>query len=95
MNTNSCDMVRVSSDDAVQDGPPGAFYIETFEGGQRVMWHKLPDGNVGWLRLRPLVAGEHPSWEWDGNQDKPTLTPSVHLPGRWHGWFRDGRMESC
>jgi hypothetical protein len=96
MNTDSCDMILVADDDAVQDGPPGSFCINTLANGQRVMWHKLPDGNGGLLRLRPVVSGEsYPSWEWDGNGEKPTLTPSVHLPGRWHGWFRNGRMESC
>lgn len=96
MNTDSCEMIRVADEDAVYDGPPGSFFIETLASGQRVMWHKLPDGNVGLLRLRPVVDGDaHPSWQWDGNEEKPTLSPSVHLPGRWHGWFRNGRMESC
>jgi hypothetical protein len=96
MNTDSCDMIRVADDDAVHEGAPGSFCIETLESGQRVMWHKLPDGNGGLLRLRPVVSGDaHPSWEWDGNEEKPTLSPSVHLPGRWHGWFRAGRMVSC
>lgn len=95
-NKQSCDMVRVANEDDVTDGPPGAFFIETFASGQRIVWHKLPDGNAGALHLRPVVSGAaHPSWEWDGNEEKPTLTPSVHLPGRWHGWFRNGRMESC
>jgi hypothetical protein len=56
-------MIRVADDDAVHDGQPGSFCIETLE--------------------------------WDGNMDKPTLAPSVHLPGRWHGWFRAGRVVSC
>lgn len=93
MNTESCDMVRVADEDAVFDGPPGAFYIEQLDSGQVVMWHKLPNGDAGMLRIRPCDT--HPSWDWDRNEDKPTLNPSVHLPGRWHGWFRNGRMESC
>lgn len=96
MNTDSCDMIRCASDDEVDLGPPGSFFIETMESGQLAMWHKLPDGNCGLIRLRPTVSGDaHPSWEWDGNHDKPTLTPSVHAPGRWHGWFTSGRMVSC
>jgi hypothetical protein len=96
-NKQSCEMIRVASAEAVEDGAIGSFFIETFENGQRVMWHKLPDGNAGLLVLRPIVARANesrPSWEWDGNADKPTLKPSVHLPGRWHGWFKNGRMES-
>lgn len=92
----SCDMTRVSNDEAVFDGEPGSFCIQTLANGQRVMWHKLPDGNAGMLRLKPMVdeGDSSPSWQWDGNEEKPTLSPSVHLPGRWHGWFRKGRMVS-
>ena len=34
-------------------------------------------------------------WGWDGNEDKPTLTPSIHSPGVWHGWLTAGRLVSC
>jgi Family of unknown function (DUF6527) len=97
MNTQSCDMVRQPDEDACLDGPPGSFFFDTAQNGQKRMWHVLPNGDTGVINIRPTVAGEaqHPSWQWDGNEDKPTLTPSVHLPGRWHGWFRAGRMVSC
>lgn len=36
-----------------------------------------------------------PSWEWDGNWEAPTLSPSVHHVGHWHGWLRNGVWESC
>lgn len=32
------------------------------------------------------------AWEWDGNLDKPTLTPSLHLVGYWHGFLTAGRF---
>jgi hypothetical protein len=35
------------------------------------------------------------SWEWDGNREKPTLSPSIHCVGVWHGYLRAGRFESC
>lgn len=97
MNTDSCEMICQPDDDAVYAGPPGSFCIETHENGQRMMIFKYPDGDVGGIFLRPVVPpnAAHPSWEWDGNASKPTLTPSVHRLGRWHGWFRAGRMESC
>lgn len=98
MNTQSCDMTRVASTEPFweQVAKPGDFHIETDEGGQRQMWFCLPDGGNGVINLRPVLPPNqaHPSWEWDGNEDKPTLTPSVHQPGVWHGWFRAGRMES-
>jgi hypothetical protein len=42
------------------------------------------------------------NWEWDGNENAPTLHPSVHQhyirDGQqhtiWHGWIRNGEMVS-
>ncbi len=34
-------------------------------------------------------------WGWDGNEDMPTLTPSIHAPGQWHGYLTKGRLVSC
>ena len=33
-------------------------------------------------------------WWWNGDEDKPTLHPSVEVPG-WHGWLRDGNWIGC
>jgi hypothetical protein len=30
-------------------------------------------------------------WEWDGNRDRPTFSPSVNCGGCWHGYIRNGR----
>jgi hypothetical protein len=30
------------------------------------------------------------TWEWDGNREAPTLTPSIHHVGHWHGWLKAG-----
>lgn len=49
-------------------------------------------GKTGALGFRPQPS---PSWEWDGNQESPTLSPSVHHVGHWHGWLRNGVWESC
>jgi hypothetical protein len=49
-------------------------------------------GDTGALAIRPAPS---PSWEWDGNREKPTLHPSVHHVGHWHGWLRAGVWESC
>lgn len=97
MNIESCDMVRQSSYDGVVDGPNGSFFIQTYSNGQKAMYFKLPNGGDGVINLRPVISPneEHPSWEWDGNEDKPTLYPSVHQVGVWHGWFQNGRMVSC
>jgi hypothetical protein len=46
---------------------------------------EIQHGNQGGLRV----------WGWDGNIEKPTLTPSLHVPGVWHGYLKKGRLESC
>lgn len=34
-------------------------------------------------------------WELSGTIDKPTLHPSLNWIGVWHGWLKNGRLESC
>ena len=40
-----------------------------------------------------LNGGVH--WEWNGNEEAPTLTPSVDgsEQGGWHGHITDGEMK--
>jgi len=33
-----------------------------------------------------------PVWQWDGNKEAPTLTPSIDVHGIWHGWLRGGTL---
>lgn len=49
-------------------------------------------GRTGALNFRPHPS---PSWEWNGDREKPTLTPSVHHVGHWHGFLTDGVWRSC
>lgn len=30
-------------------------------------------------------------WDWDGNRELPTFTPSVNCGKCWHGYIRNGR----
>lgn len=61
---------------------------------------KLPSATLCIIPIRPMPKTDKPindghSWDWDGNPLLPTLQPSVHSVGKWHGWIRKGRMESC
>ena len=47
-------------------------------------------GRAGFLGFRGRSSQERPSWIWDGNREAPTLTPSVHHVGHWHGWLKAG-----
>ncbi|TPK42325.1 MULTISPECIES: DUF6527 family protein [unclassified Mesorhizobium] len=76
-------------------GKAGAF--EYFKAGDRFpagMIYCCPCGcgATGALNFRPHPS---PSWEWNGNREKPTLTPSVHHVGHWHGFLTDGVWRSC
>lgn len=31
-------------------------------------------------------------WTWDGNESAPTLKPSLHAVGIWHGYVRAGML---
>lgn len=80
--------------DSVQ-ATPGAF--EYYREGDRFpagMIYCCPCGcgATGSLAFRPHAS---PSWEWDGNKEAPTLTPSVHHVGHWHGYLTAGVWVSC
>jgi hypothetical protein len=32
-----------------------------------------------------------PQWEWNGDRQKPTFTPSINCKNCWHGYIRGGR----
>jgi hypothetical protein len=90
------------------DWPMGHFYwAVSTDGTQRYLWMKLPaqdDDPLGAacsIPIRPAPA-DMPSWAWDGNLEKPTLTPSVfHDPKNpqsnyhWHGFITNGEMRGC
>lgn len=42
-----------------------------------------------------LIAGRGRNgvaqWNWDGNRDAPTFSPSIDCRGCWHGYIRAGR----
>lgn len=50
-----------------------------------VVWHT--DNFVSEHRLH--------QWKLSGTYEKPTLSPSLNWIGYWHGFLRDGRLESC
>jgi hypothetical protein len=96
-------MRRVVDVDAVYAAEPGAFaWLAADRDGiaYRVLWFRDPRGSVGCIPVEPLPPGElerwggH-SWTWDGNEDRPTLRPSLLRRGGWHGYVTAGRMQAC
>lgn len=41
--------------------------------------------------------GKQPVWNWNGDLDKPTISPSIQVIGgcNWHGFLTDGVFRSC
>lgn len=79
--------------------PAGAFAIEAPDapGDEQRMWWSCPCGcgHVTFLHVgNGFKPSDAPSWAWNGSTDAPTLTPSVHRVGHWHGWLRNGVWES-
>lgn len=59
----------------------------------------LPGIGIISVPLRPVPQAGRPingghGWQWDGDQEKPTLTPSINCVDLWHGWVRAGRLVS-
>jgi hypothetical protein len=62
---------------------------------------KLLFGCPGCGRLHTIPVAGPNAWHWDGNRDKPTLSPSIkiHQPHEdgdcdWHGYFRGGEWAT-
>ena len=43
------------------------------------------------------LNGGRPQWDWDGNRDNPTFSPSINCESScgWHGYIRNGRCVSA
>lgn len=47
------------------------------------------------IRIQRGSPGGDRVWGWDGDTERPTLTPSIHTPGYWHGYLTSGKLKSC
>lgn len=71
-------------------------------------WRRLSDGPInllvvaipcvhhnGWIHSEWTIGHKNEcgaSWTWDGNEEKPTLNPSLHAKGVWHGHVKAGQL---
>jgi hypothetical protein len=95
MNTESVFCRRVADFDAIE--VPGDFFFEPVQGmgGDTCLHIKIPGGAFISIGVQRGGPGGPKVWGWDGNEDKPTLTPSIHCIDHWHGWLESGRLRSC
>jgi hypothetical protein len=61
-----------------------------------LMWGDDSFKNMSILPVKPVEGKPH--WNWNGNREAPTLTPSILVhpyPGwtdGWHGYLTDGKL---
>lgn len=94
--------MRLAKDDFDDINALGDFYIN--EAGDRIYMaiptkapflkkeHAAPPWTFISLSIGRQKPSGSPSWEWNGNREKPTLSPSIWTHGHWHGWVRNGEM---
>lgn len=101
MNTDSATCRRVSVPVAIGalKPPPGSFgWGEESSDGIRYLYIVIPgSSSSGFDALRCFRGpdrGIEREWSWDGNEEKPTLSPSILNEGEWHGYLRAGNLVS-
>lgn len=57
--------------------------------------HLPGEQHLGCIQVKRGPAGGDRVWGWDGNEERPTITPSIWHKGVWHGHLQNGRFNSC
>lgn len=55
--------------------------------------YRCRSSNTAWCSVNLRGRGHDiakRSWAWDGNIDKPTLSPSINCQNCWHGYIEGG-----
>lgn len=88
-------MLKVDWDD-LTTGTKGDWYFHRNDTYITLRWG---DDVLEVVSLPIVIGGSTgPAWGWNGNKDKPTLTPSILIrgnhgaPDQWHGFLRDGLL---
>ncbi len=93
----------------VNTAPPGAMWNADWYRGEKhdsgLAYDRNPDGWVlcvmtpagPWLVDGPSFVNrvESGSWSRTGTIPNVTATPSIHIPGKYHGWLRNGYLVEC
>jgi len=103
MNTESAECRRVKVPLAEgQATEPGDFAwsfdsdeLDTGDGRAWIYLHLPGDSSWCAIEVRKGTPGGPRVWGWDGDADRPTLTPSILHAGHWHGHLVKGKLKSC
>lgn len=92
-------LIRFVDDVSADAGMPGdAKYFKNGGDAPAGILFRCPGcASLTFARFAPADA---PSWQWDGNRDAPTLTPSLHHTATlggcgWHGFLTAGEFKPC
>ena len=94
MNTSSCTARKAENGRCEKPGDFYFFHQQEAPGrSTQYISLMLPDGTHNCL---PVVQGPAAgrAWGWDGNSEAPTLSPSIHCLGHWHGHLQAGEFKS-
>lgn len=79
----------------------GGWWWQIAPRGDRTLFLLVPAPRRGWgwSMARVPILPEHlhglcSGWRWDGDEAAPTIEPSIHAVGEWHGYLRAGRLVS-
>lgn len=75
---------------------PGAVEMRERDGEVCGFAFRCPCG-CGFESWLPVNRGDN-GWNWNGDRERPTLTPSIlqsGLPCKWHGYLTDGEFRPC
>lgn len=89
--------LRKNLDDLEENGQSGDWAFSDDTDHPQYIYIRIPDGVNERGSTTPWLLKEKPDpviddWQWDGNREAPTLTPSLHWVGVWHGWMRNGQL---
>lgn len=74
----------------------GQFYFLYPADGGRKLCVAVPGRERAFLACLPVRTDDQQrdkrSWIWNGDKELPTLSPSLHCVGLWHGWVRGGYL---
>lgn len=80
-----------------KEGALGDWWVNTEKGEVWIMMPYDFDGEVcGAVVCWPYgyALGNGSQWRFSGTPENPTLQPSLNWENTWHGYFKNGRLES-
>ena len=89
---------RIADNKAGREIRPGDFFYRTDRETGRKKWVEfwVPGQKTPFaVPIYPQKNESGATWRLSGDDDAPTLTPSVDVKDIWHGWLREGVASPC